>query len=73
MRWSQIPGIRETIYSSSKKAKIDRSRVGRAEEMARRLALEGILGPSGAGAMCRFEDCRNLRNARLVFIVCDRE
>ena len=79
---SQIPGIRKWIEPYippiRKKAKIDQIEEisqKEAEEMARRLALEeGIFcGPSGAGALCvALRVAEGLRNACLVFIVCDR-
>ena len=79
---SQIPGIRKWIEPYippiRKKARIDKIEEisqEKAEEMARRLAVEeGIFcGPSGAGALCvALRISEKLNNARIVFIVCDR-
>ena len=79
---SQIPGIRkwETEYIPAIRSKaiidqIEEVDQKEAESMARKLAeLEGIFcGPSAAGAFAvALRLSKKLKNAKLVFIVCDR-
>jgi len=79
---SQIPGIRKWPEAYLPKI-FDRSRVDRiesvsqadAEEMSRRLAREeGIFGGISSGGSCAvaLRIAREVKNATIVFVVCDR-
>jgi cysteine synthase B len=79
---SQIPGIRKwpeaylpKIYERSRVDRIESVSQADAEEMARRLAAEeGIFAGISAGGACAvaLRVARELTNATVVFIVCDR-
>jgi len=79
---SQIPGIRKwpeaylpKIYDRSRVDRIESVSQADAEEMARRLAAEeGIFAGISAGGACAvaLRVARELTNATIVFIVCDR-
>ena len=79
---SQIPGIRKwpeaylpRIYDRSRVDRIEQVSQAEAEEMARRLATEeGIFAGISAGGACAvaLRIARELANATIVFIVCDR-
>ena len=79
---SQIPGIRKwapeylpKIYQADRVDRIEYVSQGEAEEMARRMAAEeGIFcGISAAGALViALRIAREVENATIVFIVCDR-
>jgi S-sulfo-L-cysteine synthase (O-acetyl-L-serine-dependent) len=79
---SQIPGIRKwpeaylpRIFDRSRVDRIEFVSQGEAEAMARRLAAEeGIFGGISAGGACAvaLRIARDLENATIVFIVCDR-
>jgi cysteine synthase B len=79
---SQIPGIRKwapeylpKIYQADRVDRIEYISQGEAEEMARRMAAEeGIFcGISAAGALViALRIAREVENATIVFIVCDR-
>ena len=79
---SQIPGIRKwapeylpKIYQADRVDRIEYVSQGEAEEMARRMAAEeGIFcGISAAGALViALRTAREVENATIVFIVCDR-
>ena len=79
---SQIPGIRKwpeaylpRIYDRSRVDRIEQVSQAEAEEMARRLATEeGIFAGISAGGACAvaLRISRELANATIVFIVCDR-
>jgi cysteine synthase B len=79
---SQIPGIRKwapaclpKIYQADRVDRIEYVTQGEAEEMARRMAAEeGIFcGISAAGALViALRIAREVENATIVFIVCDR-
>jgi cysteine synthase B len=79
---SQIPGIRKwapeylpKIYESDKVDRIEYVTQADAEEMARRLAAqEGIFCgiSAGGGLVVALRIARQVENATIVFIVCDR-
>jgi cysteine synthase B len=78
---SQIPGIRKwapeylpKIYQADRVDRIEYVSQGEAEEMARRMAAEGIFcGISAAGALViALRVAQEVENATIVFIVCDR-
>jgi len=79
---SQIPGIRKwpeaylpKIYDPARVDRIESVSQADAEEMARRLATEeGIFGGVSAGGACAvaLRIAREVSNATIVFIVCDR-
>ena len=79
---SQIPGIRKwsdaylpKIYDASRVDRVESVTQGDAEEMTRRLAREeGIFaGISSGGALCvALRIAREIENATIVSIVCDR-
>ena len=79
---SQIPGIRKwpeaylpKIYDPSRVDRIESVSQADAEEMARRLATEeGIFGGVSAGGACAvaLRIAREVENATIVFVVCDR-
>lgn len=79
---SQIPGIRKwpeaylpRIYDKARVDRIEYVSQAQAEEMARRLAREeGVFaGISSGGALAiALKLCAQLRDATIVFIVCDR-
>ena len=79
---SQIPGIRKwpeaylpKIYDPSRVDRIESVSQSEAEEMARRLATEeGIFGgvSSGGALAVALTVAREVENATIVFVVCDR-
>jgi cysteine synthase B len=79
---SQIPGIRKwpveylpKIYDASRVDRVESISQADAEEMARRLASEeGIFCGISSGGACAvaLRIAQSLRNATVVFIVCDR-
>jgi len=79
---ASIPGIRKwppaylpKIFDASRVDRVDEVSQGDAEDMARRLAREeGIFGGISAGGACAvaLRISRQVENAVIVFIVCDR-
>jgi len=79
---SSIPGIRKwppaylpRIYDASRVDRIETVSQAEAEDMARRLAREeGILGGVSSGGACAvaLRTAAQLRDATIVFVVCDR-
>jgi cysteine synthase B len=79
---SQIPGIRKwppaylpKIFDASRVDRVEHVSQAEAEDMARRLAREeGIFCGISAGGACAvaLRVSRELENATIVFVVCDR-
>jgi cysteine synthase B len=79
---SQIPGIRKwppaylpKIYDASRVDRLEYVSQSDAEEMARRMAVEeGIFGGISSGGACAvaLRVSRQVRDATIVFVVCDR-
>jgi len=79
---SSIPGIRKwppaylpKIYDAKRVDRLEYVSQGEAEDMARRLAREeGIFGGVSSGGACAvaLRIAAELRDATIVFIVCDR-
>jgi S-sulfo-L-cysteine synthase (O-acetyl-L-serine-dependent) len=79
---SQIPGIRKwpeaylpKIYDSRRVDRLEYVSQADAEDMARRMATdEGIFGGISSGGACAvaLRVSREVRNATIVFVVCDR-
>jgi cysteine synthase B len=79
---SQIPGIRKwpeaylpKIYDAGRVDRLEYVSQAEAEEMARRMATdEGLFGGISSGGACAvaLRISRELKNATIVFVVCDR-